>query len=703
MKRLPAMMLLLGVTLLPSTFRGDARVEGAGGSKRALLIGVTRYYHLEGKDLDGPANDVRLTRDLLTGLYGFPAGQVVCLTEEEGKPELKPTRANIERELKALAAATRAGDQIMVLMAGHGGRQPQPPDAKVPEPDGIDEIFLPADVKKWTNGKDRCPGAIIDDEIGEWLAALTAKKAHVWAVFDCCHSGTMTRGSEKVRELPPGVLVPEEELRKARERAAKRGGERARGDATRPPAFSPARSADYLVALYACAAHETTPEGPQPVEAADAKSHGLLSYTLNGILRQAAASGQPITYRELAQRIQQKYLGRLNGSPSPAIEGKGQDRIVFDTKEPKRPPFVFRQRAGKVRVSAGDLHGLTVGSVVAAYPPAGEKDADRLIGHARVVEAGPFEAVVVPAEYQGKPAPKALPKEGRCEIVYTDYSLRQLRVAVVAEKGGEAARKAAAEKLAEALKERPGVCAVATDAARADLLVRCKADGVELVEASGHGRPLPLPPADRPAFGKALVEAVEKVHRAKNLLAVAGRVGEERHGGKAEVDVKVELLRQRGGGKVEVLTPGAAGLVLRGEDRVSFRLTNTSPSKRIQVTLLLVGMDHKIESFYPEADEVSKALAPGESMETPAGTIGNDPPFGDERLVVIAVPAQVPQVDFRLLTQPGVTRGYSERGSPLAVLLNRALHGEGTRGGLGRGEVRQQSMQVLGWRTEPKR
>ena len=39
---------------------------------------------------------------------------------------------------------------------------------------------------------------------------------------------------------------------------------------------------------------------------------------------------------------------------TPAVEGKGQDRLVFDTKQPKRPPFVFRQRGSKIQVSAGE-------------------------------------------------------------------------------------------------------------------------------------------------------------------------------------------------------------------------------------------------------------------------------------------------------------------------------------------------------------
>ena len=199
----------------------DPARKGAG--RRALLVGVAKYDHLtRDHHLAGPANDVRLMRRLLQKQFQFQPADIVTLTEEEGTQARRPTRTNIEREFHQLAEQGREGDQVVILLAGHGGRQPEqvPPDPDYPEPDGIDEIFLPADVSSWRGVPERVPNAIVDNEIGVWLRAITAKKAHVWVIFDCCHSGTMTRGTEAVRELPPETLVPREELEKARQRAA---------------------------------------------------------------------------------------------------------------------------------------------------------------------------------------------------------------------------------------------------------------------------------------------------------------------------------------------------------------------------------------------------------------------------------------------------------------------------------------------------
>ena len=201
--------------------------SGQGIGRRALLVGVTRYDHLpRAYHLQGPANDVQLMKRLLMERYEFSKVGIVCLSEDEGVPERRPIRANIEREFLRLAKQASEGDQVVVLLSGHGSRQPEsiPPDPEYPEPDGIDEIFLPADVDVWKGFPQRVPRAIVDNELGTWLRAIAARRAYVWAIFDCCHSGTMTRGTELVRELPPGMLVPREELDQARERTARRQG-----------------------------------------------------------------------------------------------------------------------------------------------------------------------------------------------------------------------------------------------------------------------------------------------------------------------------------------------------------------------------------------------------------------------------------------------------------------------------------------------
>jgi hypothetical protein len=102
-------------------------------------------------------------------------------------------------------------------------------------------------------------------------------------------------------------------------------------------------------------------------------------------------------------------------------------------------------------------------------------------------------------------------------------------------------------------------------------------------------------------------------------------------------------------------------------------------------------------------------LQPGQSLDTPEphGEISNEPPFGPESLVVIAVPAKNPPVDFGALAQEGLTQvraadhGNSLR-TPLGELMEFGMYRSGTRGRLSRSVAEQHGMRVLTWRTEPK-
>src|SRR5262245_50499573 len=233
----------------------------AGGAERArrgrfaLLVGVTHYpawvKNMQ-NPLRGPANDVALLRRVLLERFGFRDADVVTLTEKAGKGR-RPTRANIKDEFAALAKKARPGDRVVVLLSGHGSQQPEkdPPDPADPEPDGLDEIFLPADIGPWDGKKGTVVNAIIDDELRAWTKAITDRGASLFLIADCCHSGTILRGQENevARSAPPESLVPAAELKKARDRAARHYGA-TRGTAAEPSPLKMERRKS-LVALYA--------------------------------------------------------------------------------------------------------------------------------------------------------------------------------------------------------------------------------------------------------------------------------------------------------------------------------------------------------------------------------------------------------------------------------------------------------------------
>lgn len=127
-------------------------------------------------NLKGPGNDVDLFRKVLEGdPFRVPSANITTLTGLPADQALRPTRANIEREFQRLRDVSKSGDQVVVLMAGHGSQQPA--DLTDPgnfEADGFDEIFLPADAAGWDNAKGRVRNAIVDNDVNRWVSSSRA-------------------------------------------------------------------------------------------------------------------------------------------------------------------------------------------------------------------------------------------------------------------------------------------------------------------------------------------------------------------------------------------------------------------------------------------------------------------------------------------------------------------------------------------------
>src|SRR5262249_54628396 len=283
------------------------------------------------------------------------------------------------------------------------------------DPAGPDETFRPWDWGPWDEEKKMVPNAITDDEVEAWTKAITDGGAALFLIFDCCHSGTMLRGGNHVlREIPPGELVPKEALQKAREAAVARRAS-TRGVAAKAPAAKPANKMPRLVALYASQPHEPTIELPMPPDDVRNARYGLLTFTMCRLVTQ---SQSPLTYRELAQRIQGQYVQWGLVSPTPLLEGLDQDREILGTRAwPGRSQFFLHKGDDDDwKIRAGQLHGLTENSILAVYPPAGKAGADKIAGHVRVRKSLPTESEVEPCAYNKTHAPRKLIEGGRCEL-----------------------------------------------------------------------------------------------------------------------------------------------------------------------------------------------------------------------------------------------------------------------------------------------
>jgi len=138
--------------------------------KRALLIGCdyvgTQYQ------LSGCINDVENIQTKLKSQYGF--NNIVIMTDNTEK---KPTKANILEELKNLLTSANSGDKLFLSFSGHGFKMK---DTSGDEKDKLDEVFVSLDLDY-----------ISDDEIKIFINNNLKKNVTLFALFDCCHSGTI--------------------------------------------------------------------------------------------------------------------------------------------------------------------------------------------------------------------------------------------------------------------------------------------------------------------------------------------------------------------------------------------------------------------------------------------------------------------------------------------------------------------------------
>jgi len=144
--------------------------------KKALLIGIN--YVGSQYELNGCINDVKNVRTFLTDNCKFPSSNIKLLSDEE-EESYKPTRVNMENNIKWLVSDNLPGDVLVLHYSGHGSNII---DRNRDETDGRDETIVPLDFET--------AGEITDDWLFENIISKVPKDVTLWCFLDCCHSGT---------------------------------------------------------------------------------------------------------------------------------------------------------------------------------------------------------------------------------------------------------------------------------------------------------------------------------------------------------------------------------------------------------------------------------------------------------------------------------------------------------------------------------
>jgi hypothetical protein len=370
--------------------------------------------------------------------------------------------------------------------------------------------------------------------------------------------------------------------------------------------------------------------------------------------------------------------------------------------------------AESIADNAGELQGLTRGTILAVHPPLAERSESAApLGYVRIEELSPFSALVVPCDWKDAAAVQAdaLPDEATCGVVSREFGDMRLRVGIGAVDPVQqrrmhhllmAAIKDASPQLRELVEFTDDLSAewqLAPDPGRESgsmslvLLgpgpdVGQRVGGVERAALRNDSRsPEDVAfdgrsmyggyQADSQYFIRDLEQDLPKIFRWRNLWRIAGTLDEG-----AAVAEELDLKVVRLSAVDRPLGTLASGSAVSPGQRLEIRLSNEGLVP-LWVTVLL------LESDFGITELTSTALRAGDAIKPIRGTIGKSS-LGAEGLIVLAVPISNvagPMPRFNFLAQPNLgTRTRSapaapdwKPSTPFERLLSAAALGTGSR------------------------
>lgn len=245
-----------------------------------LAVGISDYANPQIDDLTVCHDDARRMAEAWQAAAGGAFESKLIINGEA-------TKQGIADGVRWLAETAGTGDLALFYYSGHGAWFP---DTSGDEKDGKDEFLCPHDC-----GMEQGYESFIrDDELKEWLAAVSAKTDRVVLIFDACHSGTANQAPVEAtaKEIPIDVM---------------------RGllkDAPRPPsAPADAEAVANQVLLAGC-------EDYQQSFILNGHEHSLFTAALLAALEDSSITTVQALFRAAAQTAQdQTDLAGVNQSP----------------------------------------------------------------------------------------------------------------------------------------------------------------------------------------------------------------------------------------------------------------------------------------------------------------------------------------------------------------------------------------------------
>ena len=285
---------------------------------RAVLVAVSQYT-APIPSLEGPPNDAAALKSLLEAQG---SRDIVVIRDAQAN------RANIRAALEAVGKRSKPGDWVIFFYAGHGAQAKARDAAEV---DGMDEFMALGGFRVAKPDPDQF---ILDNDLRGWLMNFFPTSVNVLQIADACHSGTMNRAVTR------SIFKPRQAMPNALAIALPPG---PKDPAARAPAGA---SPPNLVYVGAAQDNQYALEGPLPQ--GDSPSRGLLTYALEGALKERRANGHlaadadddgKLSLVELASSLETRTreLSSTQQWASTSVPARNERSVVFQPLKAPAP------------------------------------------------------------------------------------------------------------------------------------------------------------------------------------------------------------------------------------------------------------------------------------------------------------------------------------------------------------------------------
>lgn len=551
----------------------------------ALIVGIDRYRYSDAhqpgavfSDLRGAVGDALRFKKALADVYGVDVDAPAsgkCDSSSAATTTLTDdcaTRARILEALEQRITSLRSGDTLLFYFAGHGSRYRD--DTSRDQDTGYNGTILPADARN----PDGSPGDIFDVELKALKDRAVAKGLYFVSVFDSCNSATATRDGAAGQSrsapalggaTPPGVAIA----------------------TPATPAATPAGGSGYWAHLAAAQDGEEA----QETGGAVGTRAGVFTTALLDTL--AMPGMRDATFGDLIHEVRLRVAARGHAAQTPSAEGALTAAIGSRTRTSVL--YDIEHTGTTTTLQAGVTAGITRGSRFALYA----NQADAVMRRARVATASVTDVAAATAVLALDGAAKgSLPKRLIAEQIAHFLPADTLAVAIDLPAGP--ARDAAAA----ALRATGFAVESATGATR---LVAAVEDPGKMSLRADDGTVLAewLGSTDDPAFGDRLTDALRKIARVQQLLALrtSGIAGD------AADPYPVAACIAADGYRPTACPPLQAGAVRRIDmkERITATVINRG-TQPVYVYVLAIDPHNAVDLVLPKPGEFDQPLPPNQ-------------------------------------------------------------------------------------------